>query len=369
MTEHIKKKLQDEMNALEHELIHDLPKEIKKAAALGDLSENAEYHMAKQRQEFVKARLRQLGRRMADLSLINMDNIPRDKVGLGSTVKIFDNSKNEEVEYKLVTTEEADGATGKISTSSPIGRALLNKKVGDTATVVTPNGKRELDILTLSTTRLAPDMARTWTSAFGRACGKLLNIIVRWLALSRINPNVLTFMGLVVNTIAAILFGYANSDNQARLFRYAGLVIIGSGFFDLVDGEVARATNRVTRFGGFFDSVIDRYSDASQFLGLLVFYARGERFVYVVLAAFVMVSAIMVSYTRARAESLIGSCRVGFLERPERLVLVIIGALFNRMAPVLWLIAVLSTITVIHRMRYTWTRTQDSPATAKGQAA
>jgi CDP-diacylglycerol--glycerol-3-phosphate 3-phosphatidyltransferase len=212
-------------------------------------------------------------------------------------------------------------------------------------------------------------MAMTWTSAFGRACGKLLNIIVRWLALSRINPNVLTFMGLVVNTIAAVLFGYANSENQARLFRLAGLVIIGSGFFDLVDGEVARATNRVTRFGGFFDSVIDRYSDASQFLGLLVFYARGERFVYVVLAAFVMVSAIMVSYTRARAESLIGSCRVGFLERPERLVLVIIGALFNRMAPVLWLIAVLSTITVIHRMRYTWTRTQDSPAAAKGQAA
>ncbi len=107
--------------------------------------------MAKQRQEFVKARLRQLGRRMADLSLINMDNIPKDKVGLGSTVKVYDNSKNEEMEYKLVTTEESDVATGKISTSSPIGRALLNKKVGDTASVVTPNGKRELDILTLST--------------------------------------------------------------------------------------------------------------------------------------------------------------------------------------------------------------------------
>jgi transcription elongation factor GreA len=151
MTELIKKKLQDEMNALEHELVYDLPKEIKRAAALGDLSENAEYHMAKQRQEFVKARLRQLGKRMADLSLINMDNIPKDKVGLGSTVKIYDNSKNEEMEYKLVTTEESDVATGKISTSSPIGRALLNKKVGDTATVVTPNGKRELDILTLST--------------------------------------------------------------------------------------------------------------------------------------------------------------------------------------------------------------------------
>ena len=143
------------------------------------------------------------------------------------------------------------------------------------------------------------------------------------------------------------------------MFFYAGLVIIVSGFFDLVDGQVARATNRVTRFGAFFDSVVDRYSDASQFLGLLVFYARGERFFYVVLTAFVMVSAIMVSYTRARAESLIGSCRVGFMERPERLVLVIIGALFNRMAPVLWVIAVLSTLTVIHRMRYTWTRTQD----------
>jgi CDP-diacylglycerol---glycerol-3-phosphate 3-phosphatidyltransferase len=183
-------------------------------------------------------------------------------------------------------------------------------------------------------------MSMTWTSTFGRGCGVLLDAIVRWLALARINPNVLTFLGLVVNTIAAFLFGYANGDSQARMFRYAGLVIIGSGFFDLVDGRVARASNQVTRFGGFFDSVIDRYSDASQFFGLLVFYSRSDRFFYVVLTAFVMVSSIMVSYTRARAESLIGSCRVGFMERPERLVLVIIGALFNRMAPVLWLIAV-----------------------------
>jgi transcription elongation factor GreA len=151
MTEHIKRKLQEEMNQLEHELVHELPKEIKKAAALGDLSENAEYHMAKQRQEFIKARLRQLGKRMGDLALINMDNIPRDKVGLGSTVRVYDNDKNEEVEYKLVTSEEADFASGKISTSSPIGRALLNKKIGDTAIVVTPNGKREMEILSLST--------------------------------------------------------------------------------------------------------------------------------------------------------------------------------------------------------------------------
>jgi transcription elongation factor GreA len=151
MTEQIKRKLKEEIDALEHELIHELPKEIKKAAALGDLSENAEYHMAKQRQEFVKARVRQLGKRLADLSMVNMNNIPKDKVGLGSTVKIFDNSKNQEMEYKIVTSEESDVAAGKISTTSPIGRALLNKKVGDEVIVVSPNGKRELEILSLST--------------------------------------------------------------------------------------------------------------------------------------------------------------------------------------------------------------------------
>jgi transcription elongation factor GreA len=151
MTEQIRRKLQEEINALEHELVHELPKEIKKAAALGDLSENAEYHMAKQRQEFVKARVRELGRRLADLSMVNMNNIPKDKVGLGSTVKVYDNTKNEEMEYNLVTSEESDVAAGKISTTSPIGRALLNKKVGDTALVVTPNGKRELEILKLTT--------------------------------------------------------------------------------------------------------------------------------------------------------------------------------------------------------------------------
>jgi transcription elongation factor GreA len=151
MTEHLKKKLQDEIAILEHELSFELPRELKKAVALGDLSENAEYHMAKQRQEFVKARLRQLGRRLADLSLINMNNIPKDKVGLGSTVKVYDSVKEEEIEYKLVTSEETDVASGKISTTSPIGRALLNKKVGDSATVVTPNGKREMEILALTT--------------------------------------------------------------------------------------------------------------------------------------------------------------------------------------------------------------------------
>ena len=210
----------------------------------------------------------------------------------------------------------------------------------------------------------------TWTSAFGRACGVLLDTIVRWLALARINPNVLTFFGLVINTVAAFLFGYANGDNQRTMFFYAGLVIIGSGFFDLVDGRVARASNQVTRFGGFFDSVVDRYSDASLFFGLLVFYARGNRFFYVVLTAFVMISSIMVSYTRARAESLIPTCKVGFMERPERLVLLIIGALFNRMTPALWVIAVISTLTVIHRIQFTWQQThQIEPNAQPGRAA
>jgi CDP-diacylglycerol---glycerol-3-phosphate 3-phosphatidyltransferase len=197
-------------------------------------------------------------------------------------------------------------------------------------------------------------MSMTWTSAVGRSCKWLLYKIVHGLALTRISPNALTFIGLLINIVAGILFGYAHADNQRRMFLYAGLVIIGAGIFDMVDGRVARATNQVTIFGGFFDSVIDRYSDVALFFGLLVYYARANRFFYVVLVALVMVSSVMISYTRARAESLIPLCKVGFMERPERIVLIIIGALFNRMGPVLWVIAVLGTITVIHRIRYTY---------------
>jgi len=201
----------------------------------------------------------------------------------------------------------------------------------------------------------------TWTSAFGRACGWLLDRIVYGLALTRISPNVLTFIGLVINIVAAFFFGHAYAANADRMFVYGGLVIIGAGIFDMVDGHVARRTNQVTVFGAFFDSVIDRYSDVVLFFGLLVYYGRINRFRYVVLVAFVMVTSLMVSYTRARAEALIGSCKVGFMERPERVVLVILGALFNRwgvMAPVLWVLAVLSTITVVHRITYTYQSTK-----------
>ena len=151
MPEHIKQKLQEEIRRLEHELAHELPAEIKKAASLGDLSENAEYHMAKQRQEFVNARLGQLKKRMAELALVNLSNIPKDRVAFGSTVVVYDSGKDEEIEYKLVTSEESDVNQGLISTTSPIGRGLIGKQVGDMAVIVTPNGKRELEVLKLTT--------------------------------------------------------------------------------------------------------------------------------------------------------------------------------------------------------------------------
>jgi CDP-diacylglycerol--glycerol-3-phosphate 3-phosphatidyltransferase len=187
----------------------------------------------------------------------------------------------------------------------------------------------------------------TYTRALGLFFGKIIEKIVGALALSRIHPNVLTFIGLLINVWAAFLFA-------AGRFRFAGIVLIGAGLFDMVDGRVARETNQVTRFGGFFDSVLDRYSDLGVLMGLLVYYASINRFFYIVLTALAMTGSVMVSYSRARAENAIPKCKVGFLERPERVVLLIIGALFDRMAPVLWVTAVLSNLTVIHRMIYTF---------------
>ncbi|HMK31081.1 MAG TPA: CDP-alcohol phosphatidyltransferase family protein [Terriglobales bacterium] len=207
----------------------------------------------------------------------------------------------------------------------------------------------------------------TWTSAVGRTCRVLLHKIVHGLALTKISPNALTFIGLLINIVAAVFFGLATGENQRQMFFYAGLVIIAAGIFDMVDGRVARATGQVTPFGGFFDSVIDRYSDVALYFGLLVYYARASRFFYVVLTALVMVTSLMISYTRARAENLIPQCKVGFMERPERIVLVIIGAVFNRMAPVLWVIAVLGNVTVIHRILYTYEQTKVKPASRKLQ--
>jgi transcription elongation factor GreA len=147
----IKKKLQDEIATLDYELHVELPKEILKARAHGDLSENAEYHAAKERQGFVNARLNQLKKRLADISMIDFTKIPHDRVGLGSTVVVLDTKREEEITYHLVTTEEADAPNGKVSTTSPIGRALLGKEVGDSVKVQSPGGVKELEILKLAT--------------------------------------------------------------------------------------------------------------------------------------------------------------------------------------------------------------------------
>jgi transcription elongation factor GreA len=149
--EDLKKKLQEEIAALEYELRNELPKEILKARAHGDLSENAEYHAAKERQAFVNAKLGALQARLRDFSLIDVSKIPRDRVGLGSQVVVFDVGKEEEYTYSLVTSEEADVANGKISTSSPIGRGLLGKRVGDSVKIQIPDGMREMEILSLTT--------------------------------------------------------------------------------------------------------------------------------------------------------------------------------------------------------------------------
>jgi transcription elongation factor GreA len=149
--EDLKKKLQDEIAALEYELRAELPKEILKARAHGDLSENAEYHAAKERQGYVNARLGQLKKRLAEFSMVDVSKIPHDKVGLGSTVVVLDYQKDEETTYKLVTSEETDVAKGLISTASPIGRGLLGKKVGDVARIQIPGGVREMEILRLAT--------------------------------------------------------------------------------------------------------------------------------------------------------------------------------------------------------------------------
>jgi transcription elongation factor GreA len=147
----IQKKLEEEIISLEHELNHELPNELKRARALGDLSENAEYIMAKQRQDYVAARLGQLRKRLADLSLINMNNIPRDRIAFGTRVVLYDVDRDTEVHYKLVTTEEADVSKGLISTTSPIGRSLMGKRLGDSVKVTTPAGSREFEIRAMTT--------------------------------------------------------------------------------------------------------------------------------------------------------------------------------------------------------------------------
>src|SRR3979490_341215 len=191
----------------------------------------------------------------------------------------------------------------------------------------------------------------TLTGAIGTGSKWLLDRIVGALAATGVNPIFLAFVGLVVNFAAAAMFAVGR-------VRTGALIILFAGFLDMLDGQVARRQNRVTAFGAFYDSTLDRYADMALYRGLLVYYSVSGGTEYVVLGVVATAGWVVVSYARARAESLIPLCKVGFMERPERLVLLIIGGLFDRMGPVVWVLAVVSTITVIHRIVYTWQETR-----------
>ena len=212
-------------------------------------------------------------------------------------------------------------------------------------------------------------------ASIGRAGQRIIDAMVRWLARGHINPNILTSVGVAINVGSGLLFGFGQ-------FFWAGMVLIVANLFDMLDGQVARLSGRVTSFGGFLDSSLDRLSDMVVFVGLMVFYARAlpdHSTLNVFLAGAGLMGSVMVSYASARAESMIPKCDVGFLRRPERVVLFIIGALSTvpgsnnylayRMPAVLWVLAIGSYWTFAHRMYHTWTevnRTENESAAANG---
>ena len=187
----------------------------------------------------------------------------------------------------------------------------------------------------------------TFTGAIGTACMFPLRAIISLCVALRIHPNLLTFVGVLFNVLAAVLLAVGR-------FVAAGFIMIVANIFDFIDGKVARELKIETPFGGFWDSVMDRFSDISLFIGLIYLYAQLGRTDYVMVTALSMMFAVMTSYTRARAESIIPKCKVGFMERPERIVLFMIGAFTNRMAAVLWVIGLLSVVSVADRIFYTW---------------
>ena len=193
----------------------------------------------------------------------------------------------------------------------------------------------------------------TFTGLIGRLCMYPLQLIIRACVRLRIHPNVLTFVGVLINIAAAWELG------QGR-FATAGVIMVVANIFDFIDGKVAVELNAVSLFGGFWDSVIDRFSDISLFIGLIYLYSLKDRTDYVMIAALAMMFTVMTSYTRARAESIIKKCKVGFMERPERIVLFMIGAFTNRMAAVLWVILVLSVFTVADRIILTYRELRDA---------
>jgi CDP-diacylglycerol---glycerol-3-phosphate 3-phosphatidyltransferase len=192
----------------------------------------------------------------------------------------------------------------------------------------------------------------TFTGLIGRVCMFPLRLIIDACVTLRIHPNILTFVGVLINVAAAWALALGK-------FMTAGVIMIIANIFDFIDGKVALELQAVSAFGGFWDSVIDRFSDISLFIGLIYLYSELGRTDYVMVAALAMMFAIMTSYTRARAESIIKKCKVGFMERPERIVLLMVGAFANRMAAVMWVILLLSIFTVADRIILTWRELRD----------
>ena len=202
----------------------------------------------------------------------------------------------------------------------------------------------------------------TVTGFIGTVCMFPLRAIIGASVALGIHPNILTLIGLLINVGAATALGM-------RHFVLAGVIMLVANIFDFIDGKVAHITNTVSRFGAFWDSTLDRFSDIALFLGLIYLYADLRRTDYVMVAALAMRFSIMTSYARARAESLIEKCKVGFMERPERIVLFMIGAFTDRMAAVLWVILVLSILTVINRIYYTYLALNSRPMPSRAGLA
>jgi CDP-diacylglycerol--glycerol-3-phosphate 3-phosphatidyltransferase len=196
--------------------------------------------------------------------------------------------------------------------------------------------------------------SRTVSSKLGVLVSPVLEALVR--ALAHVSADVLTMTGLALTGVASAFFAAAGGPGYVSptLLRVGGVIALVASVFDLLDGRVARLRGRETKFGAYLDSTMDRYSDMLLYLGLLVLYARLERTGLMVLVWVAAFGSFMTSYARARAESLIPRCPVGLMERPERIVLLIVGALFNRMVAVLWIIAILSNVTAVQRVVYTY---------------
>src|SRR5579864_8163829 len=226
--------------------------------------------------------------------------------------------------------------------SAPSGRTGLSPKGASAVQVASPEG---VSARGARPPHVSPRV--TLTGAIGAICMFPLRAIIGACVRLRIHPNVLTFVGVVINVLAAWALALGR-------FVLAGVIMVVANIFDFIDGKVAHELQLQSEFGAFWDSTLDRFSDLALLVGLIYLYSSIGRTDYVMVAALTLIFSIMTSYARARAESLVDKCKVGFMERPERIVLFMIGAFTNRMAGVLWVVLALSVLTVANRIYYTY---------------